>query len=412
MKDLDTTIEKLGLQGDGITPEGLYVSLSLPGERVRLRVSKDRGEIVDILTPSRERIKPACKHFGACGGCNLQHWAFQPYGAFKREMVQAVLNRGGVECEVDQILMTLPGTRRRVGLHARKQKGRTELGFKARRSWDMVPIEECHVADPAIVKALPALSKLASYLFEQPKSAPILNVTVTETGLDIDIRGVEQKTSGGLSMDARVNIAIHAEQSGFARVSLGDEIICQSRPPRVRFGQAVVDLPTSSFLQASPLSEGDMAGIVREAVKDARRVADLFCGCGTFTFPIAETANVYAADSTAAAIAALKTAAGRTPGLKGIEAEARDLFRRPMLASEMKGFDVIVFDPPRAGAEAQAKEIADSKVARVVGISCNPQTFARDAKILLNGGFKVDKVTPIDQFLWSNHIELVATFSR
>lgn len=418
MTEIIVTIEKLGLQGDGMTHEGLYVPLSLPGDVLKVKPLKSKGaegakaKIVEIITPSKDRITPSCAHFGVCGGCSLQHWAFAPYGAFKREQVEAILRRGGVETQIDPLLMTPPGTRRRIGLHAKKLKGRTELGFKVKGSWDQIKIDMCQVAEPQLIKALPHLTKLASYLFEHAKSAPILNVTLTDTGLDIDISGVERSKTGGLSADGRVNLAIVAAEADFARVSLGEEIVYQSRMPRVRFGKAVVDLPPGSFLQASQISEGDMIGLVTGALKGASKIADLFCGVGTFSFPLAEQASLYAADSTAPAIAALKSAVGKTPGLKSIQAEVRDLFRRPLMASEMTGLDAVVFDPPRAGAEAQTREIAQSKVERVIGISCNPQTFARDAKILIEAGFTLEKVTPIDQFLWSSHIELVAVFTR
>ena len=408
-----TVIDRMGLQGDGLSRDGLYVSLSLPGEQVRVLKNGDRGEIIDILKPSPARIKPACAHFGACGGCILQHWAFAPYGAFKRDMTEAVLRRGGLDITLDPILMTPPGTRRRVGLHTRYVKGRVYLGFKARRSWDQVNITECAVSDPAIIAALGDLAELAKSLFEHKKSAPVLHVTKTETGLDIDISGVERKSSQGLSADARINIAIVAEKANFARVSLGgDELLYLSRPPRVRFGKAMVDLPMGAFLQASAVSEADMVGLVRECVAGSMRIADLFCGAGTFALPLAENAAVTAMDSSASAIAALKSASGSTVGLKSVTAEARDLFRRPMTSAELNEFDAVVFDPPRAGCEAQAHEIAASKIKKAVGVSCNPQTFGRDARILMDAGYHLTRVVPIDQFLWSNHIELVAFFQR
>lgn len=412
-REIVTIIERMGLQGDGIDREGRFVGLSLPGERVRIHLSGNRGEITEMITPSKARVTPPCKHFGQCGGCLLQHWAFAPYGAFKRELAEAVLRRGGHDITLEPILMTPPGTRRRVGLHARYVKGRTYLGFKARRSWDQVNIQECPVADPKIVAALDNLARLAGHLFEHRKSAPVLHVTTTETGLDIDISGVESKTSGGLSADARLNIAIIAQEADFARVSMGgDELLYLSRPPRVRFGKALVDLPMGSFLQASVVSETDMVGLVREGLTGMERVVDLFCGTGTFSLPLAETFQIGAYDVTEPGIAALKFAAGSTPGLKSVMAEARDLFRRPLSAAELNAYDAVVFDPPRAGCEAQAREIAASRIKRAVGVSCNPQTFGRDAKILTDAGFRLTRVVPIDQFLWSNHIELVAHFER
>ncbi|MDC7684318.1 class I SAM-dependent RNA methyltransferase [Asticcacaulis sp. BYS171W] len=417
MSELTCKIEKVGFQGDGITADGLFVPLTLPGEEVRVRADKDHAKLLEVLTPSPERVEAACKHFTVCGGCSLQHWDLLPYSQWKQETLEVLLSRAGLETEVRPILTTPPGTRRRVGLHAKQFKGakgivRTELGYKLRRSWDQVRIEECPIADPIIVAAIPVLTEIASHLFEHPKSAPILSVTVSQTGLDIDIRGVERTKSGGLSAQARMEIAMIAQTSDLARISLSDEILYQVRLPAVRFGRAMVELPTGSFLQASPKSEADMVGLVKAAVSGAKSVADLFCGAGTFTFPLAETASVYAADTAGGALKSLKAAIGRTPGLKPITAEVRDLFRAPVVAEEMAGFDAIVFDPPRAGAEAQAGQIARSKAGRVVGISCNPQTFARDAKILTAAGFKLEHVTPIDQFLWSGHVELVGVFSR
>jgi 23S rRNA (uracil1939-C5)-methyltransferase len=245
---------------------------------------------------------------------------------------------------------------------------------------------------------------------EHPKSAPILHVTITETGLDVDVTGVEAK-SGGLSADARVRIAHRASDADLARATLSGDILYQARPPSVRFGAASVVLPPGGFLQAVARAEDFMAEVACGAFAGADRVADLFCGAGAFTFHLAKTASVLALDAEAAAILALQ--GGRdTPGLKAVQAAARDLFRRPLLASEMKRLDGVLFDPPRAGALEQAGEIAGSKVPLAVGVSCNPQTFARDAAVLIAAGFTLERVTPVDQFLWSPHIELIGLFRR
>jgi 23S rRNA (uracil1939-C5)-methyltransferase len=415
--DFEAVIEKVGHQGDGLTADGRPVPLSLPGERVRARSIEDRSgkrhnRLLEVLEASPQRVAPPCPHFERCGGCALQHWDMNAYSAWKREIVQTTLERAGFAVTCAPILTSPPHSRRRVGLHARRQGKTVEIGFKARRSWDLVPIHTCPISDPAIVKALPPLKALAAGLFEHPKSAPILHVTASETGLDIDISGIERGKSGGLSADARMTIATTAAEADFARVTVGGEIVYGARPARVRFGAALVDLPAGSFLQATPQAETAMSGLVTAAVAGANKVSDLFCGAGTFTFPLAEKASVVALDGAGEAIAALKRAVATAPGLKAIAAETRDLFRRPLLAEEMRGLDAVVFDPPRAGAEAQAAEIARSKVARVVGVSCNPQTFARDARILGDAGFSLDSVTPVDQFLWSSHVELVAVFSR
>ena len=421
MSEFEAYIDKVGFQGDGLTAGGLIVPLTLPGERVRVQPSKDkdgkpRNELVEGIEASPDRVIPPCPHFATCGGCALQHWDTAAYSAWKREVVEVQLRRAGFDAEVGDILTTPPGSRRRVGLHARKtgpkKNAPVELGYKMRRSWSLVPITACPIAEPAIVNALPQLKELSAGLFEHPKSAPILHVTASLTGLDIDISGVEKTRSGGLSADARMQIAMIAGEADFARVTLGDDILYEARKPRVAFGRANVALPVGSFLQASAKSEADMVALVKAGIAGASRVADLFCGAGTFTFPLAETAVVHACDGAGDAVGALKSALATAPGLKTITPETRDLFRRPLLAEDMKNLDAVVFDPPRAGAEAQSHEIARSAVGRVVAVSCNLQTFVRDVGILTAAGFRLERVTPIDQFLWSPHVELIGILSR
>jgi 23S rRNA (uracil1939-C5)-methyltransferase len=412
----DLTIERLAGQGDGVGADeqggGVFVPLTLPGERVRARIEQGRGELVEILQASPERVAPVSPHYGDCGGCSLQHWAAAPYLEWKREQVRQVLAREGLEPEIAPAFACPPGARRRLALHARPGRGGAIIGFKARRSWRLVEITECPIAHPDLVRAFPALRQLAAGFLDHPKSAPTLHVTATMSGLDIDVTGVERRKGGGLTADRRMQIAEVASAHDFARVTLAGEIIYQARQPVVRFGRAVVALPPGSFLQAVGTAETEMARLAVEAVDGASKVADLFCGAGAFTFPLAERSQVLAADSAAAAVAALKAAIATAPGLRSITAAARDLFRRPLTAADLKGCDAVVFDPPRAGAEAQSREIAACGAATVVGISCNPTTFARDARILTDAGFRLEHVTPIDQFLWSAHVELVGVFRR
>jgi 23S rRNA (uracil1939-C5)-methyltransferase len=403
-------IQAVGAQGDGIA-EGSFVPLTLPGELITAEMSGNRGELVEVLEASPDRVTPPCPHFGVCGGCAFQHWDMQPYLDWKREQVAFQLAREGLETEVLPIFASPPASRRRVALHARGGKGGVRLGFKERRSWNLAKIETCPVSNPKLVAAFPALARLAAPFLEHPKSAPTLHVTLTATGMDIDITGVEAK-SGGLSADARVRAAMIAGEADFARVTMAGEMIYMARQPMVKLGPAIVSLPAGSFLQAVPQAEKAMVDFAVEAAQGASRVVDLFSGVGTFTFRLAEIASVYAADSSAPAIAALKGALGTANGLKAITAEARDLTRRPVLSTELNKVDVAVLDPPRAGAYEQHVEIAKSKVARVVGVSCNPGTFARDAKLLVDAGFRLERVLPVDQFLWSPHIELLGVFSR
>ncbi|MDO9335970.1 MAG: class I SAM-dependent RNA methyltransferase [Caulobacter sp.] len=406
----DIEITRIGAQGDGIG-ERVFVPLTLPGETVTARIDGERGEADAWLTQSPDRVTPPCPHFGVCGGCALQHWAAEPYLAWKRERVIEALSREHIETEVLATFASPPASRRRLALHARAAKGGAVVGFKARRSWTLVPIEVCPISDPRLVAALPALRALARPFLEHPKSAPTLHVTLTRTGLDVDITGVEAK-SGGLSADARLRAAMIAQEHDFARVTLAGEAVYVAREAVVTLGGARVVLPPGAFLQAVPQAEAAMAAFATEAVGGAARIADLFCGVGTFTFRLAQVGTVLAVDSSAPAIAALKAAAGSAPGLKTITAEARDLTKRPVLSRELAKIDAVVFDPPRAGALEQSGQVARSKVARVVGVSCNPATFARDARVLVDAGFTLDRVLPVDQFLWSPHVELVGVFSR
>lgn len=408
-------IARIAGQGDGVaeTPAGpVFAPLTLPGELIRAEVKDGRAEAVEVLEPSAERIAPVSPQYGDCGGCSLQHWAAEPYLGWKREQVRLALARERIETEIEATVAVPAGTRRRLALHARRlADGRVVLGFKARKSWRLVEVTACPVAHPALVAAFPALTKVAAAFLEHPKSAPTLHVTLTLTGLDVDVTGVERKT-GGLSRDAQMRAIQAAAEADLARLSLAGETLVMARQPRVAFGPATVPVPPGGFLQAVPEAELAMTSRAVEAVRGARKVADLFCGAGTFTFPLATVAPVLAADASAAGIVALKAGIGTAQGLRPITAEARDLFRRPLAPYDLKGCDAIVFDPPRAGAAEQTAQIAQTKAATVVGVSCNPQTFARDARILMDAGFVLERVTPVDQFLWSAHVELVGVFRR
>ena len=413
------TIDGVGGQGDGIAADGRFIPLTLPGERVRALSGSggapgsggERAELIEVLTASPDRVEAPCPHFGDCGGCALQHWASQPYLAWKLERIRLALARVRLETPITLAFAAPPGSRRRLALHARREGREVALGFKARRAWRVVPLAACLIAEPRLVAALPALRALAAPFLEHPKSAPVLHVTASDTGLDIDITGVERR-GGGLSADARARAAEAAARADVARVTLAGEVVFQARPALVRVGRATVALPPGAFLQAVAAAERAMAGLVADAAKGARRVADLYCGLGAFTFRLAEAAPTLALDASAPAIAALRSACASAPGLKSIVAETRDLDRRPLLAAELAKLDAVVFDPPRAGAAAQAAELGRSKVARVIGVSCNPATFARDARSLVDAGFSLDRVAAVDQFLWSPHIELVGIFSR
>lgn len=408
-------IARMAGQGDGVaeTPAGpVFAPLTLPGETVRGEVRDGRMEAPEILEASPERVAPVSPHYGDCGGCSLQHWAAGPYLDWKRDQVVGALARENIETEVEATVAVPAGSRRRVALHARRlDDGRVVMGFKARKSWRLVEVSNCPVADPRLEAAFPALATIAAAFLEHPKSAPTLHVTWTLDGLDIDVTGVERR-SGGLSADRQMQAIRAARDADVARLSLAGDILMMARQPRVMFGPATVPLPAGGFLQAVPEAELAMTSRAVAAVKGAKKVADLFCGTGTFTFPLATVAAVLAADASVAGIAALKSGIGSARGMKQITAEARDLFRRPLSPYDLKGCEAIVFDPPRAGAVDQTAQIADTKASVVVGVSCNPQTFARDARVLIDAGFRLETVTPVDQFLWSAHVELVGIFRR
>jgi 23S rRNA (uracil1939-C5)-methyltransferase len=407
-------IARVAGQGDGVaeTPGGpVFVPLTLPGETVRGEIRDGRMDGGQIVEASPDRITPVSPHYGDCGGCSLQHWASGPYLAWKRDQVISTLAREGIETDVETTVAVPPGTRRRLALHARRlEDGRVVLGFKARKSWRLVEVTECPVAESRLVAAFPALARVAAAFLDHPKSAPTLHVTWTLDGLDVDVTGVERRS--GLSGDRRAQAIRAAAEAGLARLSLAGETLSMERQPHVTFGPATVPLPAGGFLQAAPQAEAAMVSRAVEAVRGAKKVADLFCGAGTFTFPLATVASVVAADASSAGIAALKAGIGTGKGLKPIVAEARDLFRRPLTPYDLKGCEAIVFDPPRAGAVEQTAQIAGTKAGVVVGVSCNPQTFARDARVLIDAGFRLETVTPIDQFLWSSHVELVGVFRR
>jgi 23S rRNA (uracil1939-C5)-methyltransferase len=406
----ELTIEAIGAHGDGVA-EGHYAPFTLPGERVLATIAGDRAEVVELLGASGERVAPPCVHFGDCGGCALQHWAQEPYLVWKVEQLRQALARVRLETKILPPFAAPPHSRRRLALHARRIHGQVVLGLKARRTWRVVAITDCVVAEPALVRALPALKAVAAPFLNHPKSAPTLHVTNSLTGLDVEVTGVEARTDA-LPARSRMIAAEAAAGADLARLTLGGEVIYQARAPVVRLGPATVALPPGAFLQAVAAAEAAIAAFACEAMGDAARIADLYCGVGAFTFPLAMTARVIAADISQPAIRALSAAQGTAAGLKGIAAEARDLDRRPFTPRELAGVDSVIIDPPRAGAAAQHRHIALSNCARVVGVSCNPATFVRDARILADAGFRLAKVKPVDQFLWSPHIELVSLFVR
>ncbi|MFG1478631.1 RNA methyltransferase [Xanthobacter sp. V4C-4] len=405
---LDLVVRRVGAQGDGVAegPGGpVFVPYALAGERVRGTLEGDRLRLAEVLEPSPERVAPACVHFGRCGGCLTQHWRLDPYFAWKRALVAEALAREGLEAEVAPLVDAHGEGRRRVIFHARQYGAETVVGFAERKSHAMVALEGCPVLAPGLSRALPAAQAVARAL--APLKKPLdLQVVATDTGLDMDVRG-----SGPLPPKLLTELAALAERFDLARLTRHGELVLQRAAPALAMGAARVELPPAAFLQATAAGEAHLAHAVCAATAGARKVADLFSGVGTFALRLAATARVFAAESHAPALAALVKAA-HAPGLKAVSGEARDLFRRPLMAQELSAFDAVVIDPPRQGAEAQARELAAAKVGRLVYVSCNATTFARDARILVAGGWRLGGVTPVDQFRYSPHVELVAVFDR
>ena len=402
-------IARLGSRGDGIaeTPHGaVFVPRALHGETALIERDRGRGHLVHVETPSPARVEPFCPYFAACGGCAAQHMSAPLYADWKRGTVDGALQQAGIEASLEPLIDAHGAGRRRVTLHARFNDGETRVGYMAARSHDLIAIAHCPIAEPALKRAPEAARAIAARLAGAKKPLD-LQVTATETGLDIDIRG-----HGPLANSERQALIETAAAQDLARVSLHGEILVEQRAPMVTMGRAPVILPPGAFLQATRTGEEALARLVLGACAGGRRVADLFAGCGPFALRLAEGAEVHAIDGDAPSLAALDRAWRMTPGLKRIGTETRDLFRRPLLGPELARFDAVVLDPPRAGAEAQARQLAASKVPVVASVSCDAGTFARDAAIFIAGGYRLEQVTPVDQFKYSAHVELVGVFRR
>ncbi|MCA0023480.1 MULTISPECIES: class I SAM-dependent RNA methyltransferase [unclassified Mesorhizobium] len=401
------TIKKLGAQGDGIadTESGdLFIPFTLPGEVVTAARERDRATLMALIEASPLRIEPACRHFGECGGCALQHLEAQAYQQWKREKVVHALR--GIDCEIGGLVACAPHTRRRVVLAARRTETGMLLGFNRHLSPEIISISECPISLPGMVSALDGLRALAELICATPKSFRMA-VTVTDSGLDVAVH-----ESGKLGENQRRIAANFVIAQGFARLSIDDEIIIEPKKPVVMFGSVAVAVPPGAFLQATEAAERTMADIVGGHLKRAKKIADLFAGCGSFALRLAARSEVHAVEGDAAALSALDRGSRFATGLKRVTGERRDLFRRPLTFKELNAFDGVVFDPPRAGAEDQSKQIARSDVPFVAAVSCNPVTLARDLRILIDGGYAVKSVTPIDQFLWSPHVEAVALLEK
>jgi 23S rRNA (uracil1939-C5)-methyltransferase len=376
----------------------VYVPYALPGEIVEADISGSHALLREIVTPSSERIDPFCPHFTRCGGCQIQQWQSEAYRLWKRGLVVTALKNQGITTEVEPLIDAQGEGRRRATLHVKRTIEGVIAGFNAARSHDIHPLDHCPILVPALAPAFEIARRIGALIGDCDVA-----FTASETGLDVDVTTKRKPTPA---------LAALVEAEKLARLSVNREPVVTRIPPEVTAGTASIRLPAGSFLQATRAGEATLAMLVIENLGKAKHVADLFCGVGVFALRLAGKVRVFAADSDRAAIAALTEATRKASGLKPVEAKARDLFREPLVARELKDFDAVIFDPPRAGAEAQARQLAKSTVKTVIAVSCDPASFARDARILIEGGYRLMRVTPVDQFAFTAHVEIVALFKR
>jgi 23S rRNA (uracil1939-C5)-methyltransferase len=406
VKAREVEIDGLGAQGDGLVelPEGLlYIPYALPGELWRVA----DGERYSLLRPHPERVDPVCPHFGSCGGCDAQHMPDAFYAGWKRAIVVEAFRHRGIDAPVDELFRVPLASRRRLQVYARRYRKNLHLGFYRAATHYILNVTECPIAMPQLVAALPALREMLEPVLTGQAEAAI-DILATPAGVDVEMIFIY--------LDSRQRhyprMAALGAQHGFARLTVDGDTLVLARQPVLAFGGVDVVPPPGAFVQAVGAAETEMVRLVLAATAKAKRIADLFCGFGTFTFPLAHRARVLAVDHEEVSIAALASAARRAQGLKPIETKVRDLVNMPLSAKELEGFDAVVFDPARSGAEEQAGELARSKVRTVVAVSCNPGTLARDVRALIDGGYTLERVTPIDQFLFSHHVEAVAVLRR
>jgi 23S rRNA (uracil1939-C5)-methyltransferase len=425
--ELELRIDRLGAQGDGVAqgpegqgpegqgPEGpLFVPYALPGERVRVAVEagQSHGRLLAVLDPSPDRVLPICPHFGICGGCALQHLEEGAYLAWKRDQVGAALASRGLDVSIEPVRSVKLASRRRTTFALARAPSGAVLGYHRRGSHDIFDVEACPVLVPQLEASLPKL-KAALAGLAPAKGQARVSVTVSDAGLDVAVEDAPHALGADrCAAMAQASLAQASMAAGVARLTLDGEVVMQRAAPSLTLSGAHIVPPPGAFLQACCAAEQILVELVGEGVGRAKRVADLFAGLGPFTLSLAKGAAVDAFEQDADALAALAAAARATLKLKPVRVHVRDLFRTPLTAKELAAYDAVVLDPPRAGARAQATELAASSVAKIVAVSCNPGTLARDLRILVDGGYRITRVVPVDQFRFSPYIEVVAHLER
>ncbi|PVA07678.1 class I SAM-dependent RNA methyltransferase [Thalassorhabdomicrobium marinisediminis] len=396
------TIERLTLTGQGQLPDGTLLDRVLPGEEVEVQPDGSAR----IITPVVDRVKPPCRHFKSCGGCALQHASDGFVGEWKKTVVERALAARGLPFPFRSLHTSPPQSRRRARLSGRRTKKGAMVGFHAKASDALIEIPDCQLLMPSIMAGFPAFEAL-TVIAASRKSEVNLTVTDTLGGLDVLVE-TERELTGPL----RIELAALAEVHDLARLAWNDDVVVTRKDPQQQFGTTRVAPPSGAFLQATREGEAAMVHSVLGAVTGAGRIVDLFSGAGTFTLPLAQGASVHAVEGDSELLQALDRGWRHGQHLRPVTTEVRDLFRRPLEPDELNRFDLALLDPPRAGAEAQVRAIAASDLRRVVMVSCNPVTFARDVQTLTEAGFVLDQLDVIDQFRWSPHIEVVGELSR
>lgn len=400
-------IERLGHLGDGIGGEPpVFVRRALPGEEVEGDVHDGRMAAPRIIHPSPDRVRPPCPHYRACGGCDLMHASDGFVEGWKAGIVRTALRAQGLDAPIRKTFTSAPRTRRRAVLTGTRTKSGALVGFHGRASAQIVGVPGCEVLVPAITAALPFFERLTRVA--APRKGEVrIAVTAGPRGLDVALEGAKPMETAGLA-----EVVAAASEGGFARLAWNADTVFQAAPPAIPLGRSEVVPPPGAFLQATADGEKALVSGVTETLSGAERVVDLFAGAGTFGLPLAERAEVHAVEADAGLLAALDGGWRKATGLKRVTTETRDLFRRPLMADELRRFDGVVIDPPRAGAEAQMAMLAEAGPARIASVSCNPATFARDTAVLVAAGYALDWIDIVDQFRWSTHIELVASLTR
>lgn len=410
----ELAVEAIGARGDGVAQGAgglVYVPFALPGERVRAKAAGGRAELLDVLEASDERREPACRHFGRCGGCQLQHWDEAAYLAWKREQVIAALDRRGLGgAQVDAAVPAWGDGRRRAAFHAARVRGDTRIGFIERGGARLNPIEHCPALTPALEALALKLAPLADLVLP-PRGEVTLACLDTPAGIDVAVKGAGRARA--LERASLEHLSAAADALALARLSVDGEPIVERAKPALRMGAATVAPPPGAFLQPTAAGEECLARLALDAVAGAERLVDLFCGVGTFALRAAAFAEVLAVEGDAPMLEALKRGADGAGGaLKQVSVLRRDLLRTPLASLEMKKVDAAIIDPPRSGARLQVEQLARAPVRKLAYVSCDPASFARDVKVLVEHGFTLSRITPVDQFRWSPHVEIVGALER